>query len=395
MKKKSIKKKKYGWKKTKTGFEYFFTEGRSKQYKAKKITFIGCKTIPNGLSLLSTGGGFNQKQSKKIGGDILLKYLANRFKKKLNITITADDKLSIKESGSVLSIKLSLTKFLSILRNLGNEIEQSSAYTIESKLYTVFKSNLFSKVWEIDPPEKILKSIDITDLTDSDHKSIINFYEKYTEAYKENKEVSALVKKLIIKGKKETLNQVIVDFEKNLNDLSFDEKKWQSFLHNKVFYFIANYVESIRETDVNIGQLKNGEKKPDFVWIDIYGFLDVFEIKTPNTEIIAKRIDTSHKNYYFSSDISKAVSQIEKYVLFLERNVENYRKLIEKKTSITFSILKPKAFLIVGNTQSINSNPSKKEDFRLLRRSLKNVEIITYNELLDNLKSLAKKIEAK
>ena len=36
-------------------------------------------------------------------------------------------------------------------------------------------------------------------------------------------------------------------------------KKWQKFLHEEVFFFISNYIESIREADANFG--KNEEQK--------------------------------------------------------------------------------------------------------------------------------------
>ncbi len=198
---------------------------------------------------------------------------------------------------------------------------------------------------------------------------------------------------LVIQGKKKTLEQVIKKFEKHLENKNFDEKKWQKFLHEEVFFFVSNYVESIREANVNFGNTDEGEKKPDFVWIDIYGFLDVFEIKTPQTNILAKRIDDSHKNYYFSSAAAKAISQIEKYILFLEKNVKNFEKYLSKQTKIPFSVLKPKAFLIIGNSKELESNADKKKDFRVLRRLFKNIEFITFDELLDNLKNLANKFD--
>lgn len=118
----------------------------------------------------------------------------------------------------------------------------------------------------------------------------------------------------------------------------------------------------------------------------------MFEIKTPQTNILAKRFDKSHKNYYLSGDASKAISQIEKYILYLEKNVENYKEFLTKKTNVRFSILRPKAFLLIGNSDELNKNEERKNDFRLLRRSFKNIEFITFDELLDNLKNLAKKI---
>ena len=119
----------------------------------------------------------------------------------------------------------------------------------------------------------------------------------------------------------------------------------------------------------------------------------MFEIKTPQTDILAKRVDKSHNNYYFSSDASRAIAQIEKYVLFLEKNVENFEKYISKKTKLPFSVLKPKAFLIIGSSKELNSNQEKKKDFRLLRRLFKNIEFVTFDEMLDNLKNLASKFD--
>lgn len=97
--------------------------------------------------------------------------------------------------------------------------------------------------------------------------------------------------------------------------------------------------------------------------------------------------------YYFSAEVIKAISQIEKYILFLERNVEKYKTYLQRKTSLPFSVIKPKSFLLIGNSEEFSRNNRKKEDFRVLRRSLKNIEIITFNELLDNLKNILAKIE--
>jgi hypothetical protein len=104
-------------------------------------------------------------------------------------------------------------------------------------------------------------------------------------------------------------------------------------------------------------------------------------------------LDTSHKNYYFSSSAAKAISQIEKYILYLENNVEGAQKYLSKKTKIPFSILKPKAFLIIGRSKEFERIPEKKQDFRLLRRLFKNIEFITYDELVDNLKNLSNKFD--
>lgn len=88
-----------------------------------------------------------------------------------------------------------------------------------------------------------------------------------------------------------------------------------------------------------------------------------------------------------------AISQIEKYILYLERNIEKYQQYLSRQTTIPFSVLKPKAFLIIGCTKEFETNEKRKIDFRVLRRLFKNIEFITFDELLDNLKNLASKFQ--
>jgi hypothetical protein len=385
-----------GWKKKKTIFTYYFKDTVAKRFKIKKIEFIGFKTRPVGLSLYSTGGGFNRRQSNKIGGDYFLGFFENKYKRELKLSIFSNGNGSIQikvQKRSVL-VSISYDNFVEILKDLGDEIKTNREGVVAKRLSIYFPNEFKSDQSTNQTADSKLSDINLNSLKDSDHDAIGKFIKKYISINAENDEaLEKLQTDLVIQGRKKTLDQVIKKFERHLKDKNFDEKKWQKFLHEEVFFFLSNYIESIREANVNFGKTDQGEKKPDFVWIDIYGFLDVFEIKTPQTDILAKRVDKSHNNYYFSSDASRAIAQIEKYVLFLEKNVENFENYISKKTKIPFSVLKPKAFLIIGTSKEINNNPEKKKDFRLLRRLFKNIEFITFDEMLDNLKNLASKFD--
>lgn len=395
MKKTKTTKNPVGWKRQKGGFVYFFKEKVAKRLKIQKIEFLDFKERPVGLSLYGTGGGFNRMQSKKIGGDFLLSFLADRYKKETKLFIhNGVTETSVRVLKRSVIIHLSFDNFFEILKDLGDEIKIKKDLVVEKRLAKFFPSEFKFDQSNEETTKSKLNEIDLNNLKPTDYEDVSVFIKKYLSLNAENNEaLSKLQTDLVIQGRKKTLDEVIKKFEKHLKDKNFDEKKWQKFLHEEVFFFISNYIESIREANVNFGKTEEGEKKPDFVWIDIYGFLDVFEIKTPYTDILAKRVDKSHKNYYFSSDASRAISQIEKYILFLERNVEGFEKYISKQTKIPFSVLKPKAFLIIGNSREFENNSDKKKDFRLLRRSFKNIEFITFNELLDNLRNLASKFE--
>jgi hypothetical protein len=385
-----------GWKKEKGDFVYYFKESVAKRFNIKKIEFKGFKSQPVGLSLFKTGGGFNRRQSNKIGGDYFLGFLKDKYKREIKLTIftSGNGAASFKLQKRTVIINLPFNNFVEILKDLGDEIREKREFVIQKRLANFFPNEFKTTHSTEETTSSKLSDISLKDLREVDHEAVAGFIKRYILLNAANDKVlEKLQTDLVIQGRKKTLDQVIKKFEKHSKDKKYDEKKWQKFLHEEVFFFISNYIESIREANVNFGKTEEGEKKPDFVWIDIYGFLDVFEIKTPFTDILAKRIDKSHRNYYFSTDAAKAISQIEKYILFLEKNVEGFERYLSRQTKIPFSVLKPKAFLIIGNSKEFESNPEKKKDFRLLRRLFKNIEFITFDELLDNLKNLASKFE--
>lgn len=395
---KKVKKVPLGWKKEGTDFTYYFKSTVAKRFGIKKMEFLGFAKRPVGLSLYETGGGFNFRQSNKIGGSHFLEFLKARYKRAIKLVVFSSGSGStyFRLQKTSVSISLSFENFTELLKDLGDEIKKEKDLLIRKRLVKYFPNERdFQDAGSAhQTANSKLNDINLNALDDTEHQAVGEFIKRYISLNADNDEVlKNLQTDLIIEGRKKTLDQVIKKFEKHIKDRNYDEKKWQKFLHEEVFFFLSNYIESIREANVNFGKNEGGAKKPDFVWIDIYGFLDVFEIKTPFTDILGKRIDKSHDNYYFSSDAAKAISQIEKYILFLERNTEGFEKYLSKQTKIPFSVLKPKAFLIIGNSKDLESNPEKKKDFRVLRRLFKNIEFITFDELLDNLKNLSSKFE--
>ena len=387
-----------GWRKENSNFVYYFLPKVAKKFGTKKIIFEGFNSIPTGLSLYDSGGGFNLWLANKIGGSHFLDFIKTKYNKKFNLTVfnIGGGSAYFRLGKKTIALSISFKDFTELLKDLGTEIKEKKAIVIQKRLAKFFpKEKEFKDAESVEESTNSkLNNINLNNLDKKDHEAVGNFIKHYISINEDNDEVLKNIQaNLVIQGRKKTLEQVIKKFERHLKNKNYDEKKWQKFLHEDVFFFLSNYVESIREADVNFGKIEEGAKKPDFVWIDTYGFLDVFEIKTPFTDVLARKIDTSHKNYYFSTHASKAISQIEKYILFLEGNVKGFENYLSKKTRVPFSVLKPKAFLIIGNSKEFENNPEKKKDFRVLRRLFKNIEFITFNELLDNLKNLVKKFE--
>ena len=97
--------------------------------------------------------------------------------------------------------------------------------------------------------------------------------------------------------------------------------------------------------------------------------------------------NTDRGNYYWHADTVKAIIQAEKYLYASERKAIMLSEDIKRETNENVDVVKPKTYLIIGtSSQLVNDN--MKNDFRILRESLKNIEIILYDELLERFKNL-------
>ena len=257
MKKKKAKKIPVGWKKDHKNYIYYFKETVAKTYRIKKIQFIGFTKIPVGLSLYKTGGGFNFRQSNKIGGTHFLSFLESKYKRSVNLTIfsNGNGSKSFKLLKRSVDISLLFENFIEILKDLGDEIKEKRNEVVQKRLAEFFPKELNTGKETTESTSTRLGDINLNNLNDADHEAVGHFIKKYISLNADNDKVlGKLQTDLVIQGRKKNLDQVIKKFEKYLKDRKYDEKKWQKFLHEEVFFFISNYIESIREANVNFGK---------------------------------------------------------------------------------------------------------------------------------------------
>lgn len=74
----------------------------------------------------------------------------------------------------------------------------------------------------------------------------------------------------------------------------------------------------------------------------------------------------------------------------MQRNADSFRNDIKDHKGIDVSIIRPRGYIIVGKRSMLTSKKMK-DDFRILCESLKNVDIILYDDLLASLESLSAK----
>lgn len=372
---------------------YFLRGAQSKHI--DKIILEGYEGLPSGLYLYKDGFGLGKK------GTFLLSALKTHIakEKRLELVVLSKGIKSIHNSKTTVTVSLPIIDLKNLLVRLGRINEDSNnelREAVNSFLSTKFPKNVKISSDDFDEYKggevaALLRRNKVAQkLNEEDLESLNKFFPKIFEGSLKGKRSgikigrATLINKTKIVTDKIFLDEVIKEFEANLNKKSMSENDWQIFLSKKVFRFMANYVTSIEKQNVSISV-----SYPDFVLVDVYGFVDIFEIKKHTTLLLS--LDEDHDNYYWKTDVSKAIAQIECYADEIVHNSDDYIRAVKKKKSIDIRVVRPRGYIIAGTSKQF-VNKKESADFRKLGSSLKNINFILYDELLENLKNLRSKL---
>lgn len=169
-----------------------------------------------------------------------------------------------------------------------------------------------------------------------------------------------------------------------------DEKFWQNLFKehpNIISSVIPSVVHIIEDQPYMGGKAidNKGASIGDFLYKAGTENVSIIEIKTPTTELLGNK----YRDNVFcpSKELSGSIVQIRKQKDALIKEY-NSIKVESIKKGKNFSAYDPKSYIIIGNTNQLTEEEN--ESFELFRNSLKDIEIITFNELIDKLKILQK-----
>ncbi len=253
-----------------------------------------------------------------------------------------------------------------------------------------FLATLFPKYFEVEEvsleqkKKGLLSSLDVNIISKLSKDELAQV-EGFVFNMLDNRYIDVSKKIGLITRYKENVDTLVVDeaikrYEENLKK-NATESEWGKYIQQYLFLLETKYVNVIPELNVFLSTWR----KVDFAYVDYQGYLDIYEIKKPTTELLCKNTDRG--NYYWHAETAKAITQVEKYLYAAERKGSNLAEDIKRETGITTKVVKPHAFLIIGSSEQL-INENMLDDFRILRSSLKNVEIILYDELLERFKNL-------
>lgn len=353
-------------------------KGSFGEFKGKKIYYAGFKKPPKCLP--KTGRGF--------GG---LKHLLELFKKEFGqftLTMTPKEN-SIKKEGKIFKVKLSEKVSNQIyskrmvasrpmsLRVCGQVLKEifPDKFDGTEGLFT-YQKGMFANLLKKDFDTRLLSTDDRAAIT----KLVLGSGKRpqqidVSTAYKTTKDVQLVY-----------LTKLLDKFEDELEG-GHKEDWWQKYFNENLLFFQDNYIRRLEK--INVGVV--GTKFPDYAVVTADGYLDVIEIKQPSTDLLKE--DKSRKNFYWSIEVSKAISQVENYIDLITKHSDPIRNEMRDKYGIDLRVIKPRGIVIAGMANSFGGNAKKTDDFRRLNEGMKNLQIVPYDTLSQNIRNKIVSIE--
>lgn len=197
------------------------------------------------------------------------------------------------------------------------------------------------------------------------------------------KESDAAIRQAFYKGEIKTITDTI---RKNFLDKN-KSNNWENKKY-RPWFVKNNWIFGIEYSGLLDKSRFTTECIIDLALVTYDGYVDVIEVKTPNLEIL--NLDSSHKIYFPSPELSNAISQALKYIHCLESeqntiNVKALSKNRRKKINMAPLILKPRVKIVIGHKRNW-SNEELEEKFkalRLINDGLTNIHIYTFDQILD------------
>ena len=170
------------------------------------------------------------------------------------------------------------------------------------------------------------------------------------------------------------------------------EAVWQKYFEKYLLYLFFSYRKILPK--VELRNIESGQKSyPDFIGVNHYDGVDVIEIKTHLKDILIW--DSSHNNFAFSSEMSKAIIQTINYMDAIADN--KFQKRTPKKELLDYlnvdeNLSRPRGIIIISSKDRVCKRRSElsedrekqlQRDFTKLRNSIHNIQIFTFSEILD------------
>jgi hypothetical protein len=164
------------------------------------------------------------------------------------------------------------------------------------------------------------------------------------------------------------MRSAVTQLRQNLDSGIADEQLYQSWCEKHCWAFGNAYV--VRD---DVRQITPGDKLDLLLPTVVAGYRDLVELKRPDKDVLL--YDASHKNYYFSSEVSKAIGQCHRYLDMLHSVAAN--GLLDHQEIVAYH---PRAIIVIG--RSADWSEEKLKMLHGLNSRLTQITVMTYDQLL-------------
>jgi hypothetical protein len=155
------------------------------------------------------------------------------------------------------------------------------------------------------------------------------------------------------------------------------EQPWQDWFTENNWVLGSDYVRLLDERPIDVDHIA------DYLMQAYDGFLDLVEIKRPEGGLKFWADTLDHGNYVPHSDLIKAITQANRYILEVERET-NSIKFLERLDGVR--AIKPRCVLIFG--RSHDWDDQRREAYRMLNAGYHNLTILTFDHVLRRAKRM-------
>ncbi|WFT84351.1 Shedu immune nuclease family protein [Rhizobium leguminosarum] len=189
--------------------------------------------------------------------------------------------------------------------------------------------------------------------------------------------------------------QGLEEFERQLGADLWAEASWQDFFERQSWVFGYGLDYRImrpfdREMVVGAGGTDDRDRPTVDYLMNFTDYSVLVEIKRPDTPIFQQRRSGRAGTWRFSNEFMDAISQVLEQKaewLVQAQTGQNYDKSGNRR--LTARTRDPKAILVIGRRRDIEGDGSardaevRRDTFELFRRDTRNLDIVTFDELLD------------
>ena len=358
--------------------------------KKKELKFVVLTNKSYGKVLVGTKIYFEGTKPSGLGedgsislGKHTLEALRRKFGDKFHWIITPEED-SIKLEYGIYRVRTSQQTLKRMGRSLWDrtrDIKNDTVANFFSIIYPLNFTHDDTPVYVAGTLSHMLDTSILPRLSNEDREAMNNFLPAFIASESLNT-VNLLKATVQIK----TLKELATDLEKALEGSTYSEGWWQTYIKRNILIIQQGYISAIEKMNVAIGVTKY----PDFMLVTHDNYLDILEIKKPNTQLL--KHDVGRKNYYWDPELAKAIIQVENYIEFVQHQADVVRNYIRDTHGIELKVVRPRGIILAGDTRKFSSQ-KERDDFRLLCQSTKNIVFVTYDELLSRLQNYIKVLE--